>query len=101
MNIDLYEPVVGVPVIGQLRRLGERLKGLKVVHVNSTAEGGGVAEILAWMVPLMTDLGLDARWRVIAGTGDFFAVTKAFHNGLQGYPVVLKKRDWASLAPSR
>lgn len=94
MNIDLYEPVVGVPVIGQLRRLGERLKGLKVVHVNSTAEGGGVAEILAWMVPLMTDLGLDARWRVIAGTGDFFAVTKAFHNGLQGYPVVLKKRDW-------
>ena len=63
MNIQQYEPIVGIPVIGQLRRLGERLKGLRVVHVNSTAEGGGVAEILAWMVPLMNDLGLDAHWR--------------------------------------
>jgi trehalose synthase len=94
MNIQQYEPIVGVPVIGQLRRLGERLKGLRVVHVNSTAEGGGVAEILAWMVPLMNDLGLDAHWRVIAGTNEFFSVTKAIHNGLQGYSVLLKKRDW-------
>lgn len=94
MNIDLYEPIVGIPVIGQLRRLGERLRGLRVVHVNSTAEGGGVAEILAWMVPLMNDLGLDVRWRVITGSGEFFSVTKAIHNGLQGYPVLLKKRDW-------
>jgi len=94
MNIDLYEPIVGIPVIGQLRRLGERLRGLRVVHVNSTAEGGGVAEILAWMVPLMNDLGLDVRWRVITGSGEFFSVTKAIHNCLQGYPVLLKKRDW-------
>jgi len=94
MNIQQYEPIVGIPVIGQLRRLGERLKGLRVIHVNSTAEGGGVAEILAWMVPLMNDLGLDAHWRVIAGTNEFFSVTKAIHNGLQGYSVLLKKRDW-------
>jgi len=94
MNIQLYEPIVGIPVIGQLRRLGERLKGLRVVHVNSTAEGGGVAEILAWMVPLMNDLGLDAHWKVITGTNEFFAMTKSVHNGLQGYPVLLKTRDW-------
>jgi len=94
MNIQQYEPIVGIPVIGQLRRLGERLKGLRVVHVNSTAEGGGVAEILAWMVPLMNDLGLDTHWRVISGTNEFFSVTKAIHNGLQGYSVLLKKRDW-------
>ncbi len=94
MNIQQYEPIVGIPVIGQLRRLGERLKGLRVVHVNSTAEGGGVAEILAWMVPLMNDLGLDAHWRVISGTNEFFSVTKAIHNGLQGYSVLLKNRDW-------
>ncbi len=94
MNIDQYEPIVGIPVIGQLRRLGERLKGLHVVHVNSTAEGGGVAEILAWMVPLMNDLGLNTHWRVITGTNEFFSVTKAIHNGLQGYSVLLKKRDW-------
>ena len=53
-----------------------------------------MAEILAWMVPLMNDLGLDVRWRVITGSGEFFSVTKAIHNGLQGYPVLLKKRDW-------
>jgi trehalose synthase len=94
MNIQQYEPIVGIPVIGQLRRLGERLKGLRVVHVNSTAEGGGVAEILAWMVPLMNDLGLDTHWRVISGTNEFFSVTKSIHNGLQGYSVLLKKRDW-------
>ncbi len=94
MNIDQYEPIVGIPVVGQLKRLGERLKGLRVVHVNSTSEGGGVAEILAWMVPLMNDLGLDAHWRVITGTNEFFAMTKAIHNGLQGYAVPLKKRDW-------
>ena len=53
-----------------------------------------MAEILAWMVPLMNDLGLDTHWRVIAGTNEFFSVTKAIHNGLQGYSVLLKKRDW-------
>ena len=94
MKIQHYEPIVGIPVISQLRRLGEQLKGMRVLHVNSTAEGGGVAEILAWMVPLMNDLGLDARWEVILGTSEFFATTKAIHNGLQGYSVLLKNRDW-------
>lgn len=91
-----YEEFVGSPVIEQLRRLGERLKGLRVVHVNSTGEGGGVAEILTWMVPLMCDLGIDAQWRVIEGTQEFFSITKRIHNGLQGNPVVLSKRDWGS-----
>lgn len=93
-SIDAYDDIVGAPVIRQLRGLGVRLKGIRVVHVNSTAEGGGVAEILAWMVPLMRDLGIDAGWRVIQGTPEFFSVTKAIHNGLQGYPVSIAGKDW-------
>lgn len=94
LSVDFYTDVVGAPVIDQLRRLGERLKGVNVVHVNSTREGGGVAEILRWLVPLMNDLGLDAKWEVITGNEPFFSVTKSIHNGLQGYPVVLQKKDW-------
>ena len=61
-----------------------RLAGLRVVHVNSTRKGGGVAEILEAMVPLMRALGLDATWEVIDGNEDFFSCTKSFHNALQG-----------------
>ncbi len=89
-----YEGIVGIAAVMQLRRLGEKLAGLRVVHVNSTREGGGVAEILEWMVPLMRDLGLDARWEVIHGDARFFEITKAIHNGLQGKTVSLSSRDW-------
>ncbi len=93
-SLRAYEPIVGHAVIRQLFMMGEKLKGLRVVHVNSTSEGGGVAEILAWMVPLMRDLGLDAQWKVIRGTPAFFTVTKSIHNGLQGKAVVMTRKDW-------
>lgn len=89
-----YEGLVSATVLSQLRQLGGRLAGKKVVHVNSTREGGGVAEILDWMIPLMRDVGLDASWEVINGTSDFFGVTKKFHNGLQGFPVTVSSREW-------
>ncbi len=92
-SLAAYEGIAASSVIRELRTLGSRLKGMRVVHVNSTREGGGVAEILTWMIPLMRDLGIEASWEVIEGTGEFFAVTKAIHNGLQGFPVVLSKRD--------
>lgn len=92
--LSSYEGVVSASVISQLRQLGDRLSGKKVVHVNSTKEGGGVAEILDWMVPLMRDVGLDAHWEVITGNGDFFPVTKKFHNGLQGFPVTISDQEW-------
>jgi trehalose synthase len=92
--LDRYEEVVGHQEIQRLRRLAERLSGKRIVHLNSTRQGGGVAEILGWMVPLMQELGIDARWEVVEGTADFYRVTKAFHNGLQGLPVTLKKRDF-------
>jgi len=92
--LERYEQIVGTQEVNRLKRLAERLVGRRIVHVNSTRAGGGVAEILGWMVPLMIELGLDARWEVIAGTPDFYKVTKAFHNGLQGLPVTLRKADF-------
>ncbi len=92
--LSAYEGVVGATVVGQLRRLGEKLAGLRVVNVNSTREGGGVAEILEWMVPLQRSLGMDAHWEVIHGEPRFFEITKAIHNGLQGKPVNLSAKDW-------
>ena len=64
--LDRYEEVVGHQEVERLRRLAERLAGKRIVHVNSTRTGGGVAEILGWMVPLMQELGIDARWEVSA-----------------------------------
>ncbi len=87
-----YEKIIDPASISQLRQVAEDLKGATVVHVNSTKQGGGVAEILYWMVPLMQELGLDASWEVIEGNPDFFHVTKAFHNGLQGNEVLLSRR---------
>ena len=89
-----YEAIVGSSVVTHLRRLGEKLSGLRVVHVNSTREGGGVAEILEWMAPLMRNVGVDASWEVIQGNTRFFEITKAIHNGLQGKAVDLPKKDW-------
>ncbi len=94
MNLlDQYEQVVGHQEIGRLRRLGEHFAGKRIVHVNSTKTGGGVAEILGWMVPLMRELGIEASWEVISGPAEFYKVTKSFHNGLQGFPVDLHDRD--------
>ncbi|MCE5301789.1 MAG: glycosyltransferase [Planctomycetaceae bacterium] len=92
--LDRYEEVVGHQEVQCLRHLGERLAGKRVVHVNSTRTGGGVAEILGWMAPLMQELGIDARWEVLTAPPEFYRVTKAFHNGLQGRAVSLKKRDY-------
>lgn len=89
-----YEAVVGSHEIARLRQLAARLQNTRVVHVNSTREGGGVAEILGWMIPLLGELGIEARWEVIEGDQDFYRVTKAFHNGLQGLPVHLRPRDF-------
>src|SRR6478672_7501105 len=92
--LDRYEEVVGHQNVQRLRQLAARLEGKRIVHINSTKTGGGVAEILGWMIPLMRELGLDAHWDVITGSPDFYRVTKAFHNGMQGLPVTLKSKDF-------
>lgn len=87
-----YEEIVGDIVIDHLRQLARPLQGMKVVHINSTRVGGGVAEILSWLVPLKKELGLDVTWDLISGDQDFYQCTKSFHNGLQGKPMVIPQQ---------
>ena len=79
-----YRPIVGDAAVDEIRRLAGPLRGAGVLHLNATAFGGGVAEILSALIPLLNDLGLKADWQIISGADEFFAVTKAIHNGLQG-----------------
>jgi trehalose synthase len=82
--LDGFEEFVSAGTLDELRLLGRRLKGRRIVTVNSTAVGGGVAEILNRLVPLSHELGVDIRWDVIKGGEDFFGVTKRIHNALHG-----------------
>ena len=83
-HLEDYRDIVGDEVIAKIFRESKGLYGKKVLHVNSSYQGGGVAEILNHLVPLMSDLGIEVDWRVIHGHHDFFNVTKKFHNALQG-----------------
>ena len=83
-QLDNYRDVVPKGTIDFLKCLAARVKGRKVLNVNSTKVGGGVAEILRSLLPLRQDMGMDARWEVISGTEEFFATTKSSHNALQG-----------------
>ncbi|MDY0226174.1 MAG: glycosyltransferase [Desulfomicrobium apsheronum] len=82
--LDAYADVVGQDVINHLRLLAQPLRDMRIVHVNSTRVGGGVAEILVKLVPLMQDLGINTSWEVIEGDDSFFQCTKGMHNALQG-----------------
>lgn len=86
IHLEDYIPVVGAPEIQELHALASQLKGRSVQMVNSTSVGGGVAEILSRLVPLLKELGVNVRWDVMTGGNDFFEITKAFHNALHGAP---------------
>ena len=79
-----YATIASRGLMEQIRALAEPLGGKRVLHLSATAFGGGVAEILYTLVPLMREAGLETEWRVIYGQDEFFDVTKAIHNGLQG-----------------
>src|SRR5207344_3637400 len=81
-----YATLASRGLMEEIRRLAEPLAGKRVVHLSATAFGGGVAEINYALVPLMKDAGLDVEWRIIGGADEFFGVTKAIHNALQGGP---------------
>ena len=83
-RLDDYESLIGKAELDELRFLAQGLRGKTVKMVNSTAVGGGVAEILNRLVPLLTELEVGTHWDVITGGNDFFEVTKAFHNALHG-----------------
>ncbi|MGH9014889.1 MAG: glycosyltransferase [Acidimicrobiia bacterium] len=83
-DLDAYGEIVGNEVVARIRELAEPLRGARVLHINATAYGGGVAEILATHVPLLRSAGLEADWQVIRGSDEFFKITKSVHNALQG-----------------
>ena len=83
-RLEDYASDAGEAAVERLREAARPLKGARVLHVNSTAFGGGVAELLYTQIPLLHDLGIEATWAVLEGSDDFFAVTKDVHNGLQG-----------------
>jgi trehalose synthase len=90
-SLQSYARVVGEDVIDQLRQLARPLAGMRIVHVNSTKLGGGVAEILNKLVPFMNELGIVCSWEVIEGDSNFYECTKRFHDGLQGNAVTLSE----------
>ena len=92
-KIEEYAPIIGQAAVDDLFLLASHLRGKSVQNINSTAVGGGVAEILTRMIPLLKELGVDARWDVIKGNEKFFAVTKKFHNGLHGVPVEVSDEE--------
>ena len=90
-----YRSIVRRELYDEVVSLGERLRGKRVLHVSATSFGGGVAEILYTLVPLMRDVGLDAEWDIMFGSEPFFNVTKSFHNALQGAEYELTVEDRA------
>ena len=83
-NINDYRPIIGDEYVEEILELARPLQGARVLHLNATAFGGGVAELLGTLVPLMQNVGLQADWQVMRAADEFFNVTKAIHNSLQG-----------------
>jgi trehalose synthase len=91
-RLDTYVRAAGEAAIERCRQAAEQVRGARVLHINSTAFGGGVAELLYTLVPLSRDLGLQTDWAIFPGTDKFFEITKTVHNGCQGMPVSLSEK---------
>jgi trehalose synthase len=89
-----YTHLAGKSLVAEIRELAGELEGLKVLHLSATAFGGGVSEILYTLIPLMTDVGIEAEWQVMLGREEFYNVTKRLHNALQGNPDSLSEDEW-------
>ena len=90
-SLTEYVSVVGPEAVERIEAAAAPLRGSRMLHINATAYGGGVAELLATHVPLLRSVGIDAEWQVIRGSDEFFGITKEVHNGLQGADV-----DWSA-----
>jgi trehalose synthase len=91
-HVDDYADTAGPGAVERLREAARPFRDARVLHVNSTSFGGGVAELLHAQLPLLRDLGIEADWALVQGSDEFFNVTKAVHNALQGAEVVWTER---------
>ena len=92
-DIDDYAPLISEEAMARILAKAYRLRGMRVLHVSSTFYGGGVAELLTSETLLARNLGLNADWRLIQGSPDFFSVTKKLHNALQGGETTRRPRS--------
>jgi trehalose synthase len=92
-SVEAYRDVVPEEIIEGLHEQARALRGARILHVNATAYGGGVSELLRSSVPLLHDLGLSVEWKVIGGSPEFFRATKALHNALQGSPETMDEAE--------
>ena len=93
-NLAIYEKVAPPEDLRMLKKLAEKLEGRSYLHINSTSDGGGVAEILHRLKDIFVGLGIKARWEVMKGDDAFFEMTKKVHNGLQGKEESLSPEMW-------
>jgi len=91
-NLGDYRGIVGDEVISSIYGKARGLYGKHFLQINSTYYGGGVAEILDSLVPLMNNVGIETDWRMLRGSPDLFTITKKFHNALQGDSIKLSER---------
>ena len=92
-KLNEYEKYVGADVLYELELYASKLSGVVIQNINSTAVGGGVAEILTRMIPMLQELGVNACWDVIKGGEKFFEITKKMHNALHGKKVIFTKDE--------
>jgi trehalose synthase len=92
LSLDKYRDIVGDDYIEQIHDQASSLSEKTMVHINSTYQGGGVAEILNSLIILLNDTGIKTDWRVLHGDLDFFTITKKFHNALQGEKINLSSK---------
>ncbi len=93
----MFDQYLGIAPKGDLlllQMLGSKMHSRSFLHINSTREGGGVAEILQRMIPILNELGINARWEIIEGDPKFFDITKKIHNALQGNPENITEKMW-------
>src|SRR3989442_6706866 len=88
-----YAEIIGDKRYEELRTFAKAAAGRSMLHINATAYGGGVAEILQNLVPLLRDAGLDAHWSVLEAAAPFFDITTKIHNALQGHPLDLSAAE--------
>jgi len=90
-SVEDYRKIVGDGAISSIYKKARKLYGKHIVNINSTYQGGGVAEMLSSIVPLMNEIGIEAGWRILHGNPDFFSITKKFHSALQGEKINLSE----------
>ncbi|MEE9124601.1 MAG: hypothetical protein V3U14_08960 [candidate division NC10 bacterium] len=83
-HLESFRGLIADEMLEEVRTLARELKGVRICNINSTAAGGGVAELLNREIPLLRALGVEADWWIIRGEEQFFTETKGFHNALQG-----------------